>query len=621
MTSENIFWARQLGPDCKVCAETPECSCNTQTEDCIRINRDCNTCGTFKCEPKTDALGSGSSSTSKAGASKGALAGAIVGIIIFLSLALGLFLWYRRKQRAAKSKEEGVKEVPAAAEDVLKRPDPSEKMQAPQSPTSNLRVYSSHSSTTIDLDPDSQNGSVQQSQQGSQRTSNPFTDTHSIQTAITEGTNVIPIALVRPDNSSSLPAPPGSPSRPARSPELNLDHANVSMDTLRTPDRQYADSQISGISGRDRRQSYQTNASFSSDFLYEAPMIVTGSSAVRQVLGVSKAEVISAPGSVNSGSDLLRAPSLARPTTSSPLAATSFGPADVVREVDEEQEIVVRNDPFGDEYSPLPSSRVAPPSTANTAATFATSVHPISRPVTQTVEWHDNPPVYTWSRSDDSSRPSSINTQAGSVIDIGSATRVNVGLAGRVVAPNGGNSRSPVRATMGKLVTPTTEQGTLEGQQQVAFINAHAFENDGGKRSSAASGVSVTADSILESFPFVPPSPISSRPARSPPASPLAKEAFQSSSKAQPPSPLEPPNTQVFGTAGSHLSTASSGLGSFDFQIDPEPATLPKATAPSSFKHGGNQGRQRASLDTLALTADLSSYPLGFENETIPKRA
>lgn len=556
-------------------------------------------------------------STSK-GASKGALAGAIVGIIIFLGLAVGLFLWYRRKQRAAKLlKGQQVKEVPAAAEDVLKRPDPSEKMQTPPSPTSNIRVYSSHSSTTIDLDPDSQNGSVQPSQPGSHRTSNPFTDTHSIQTAVTEGTNVIPIALVRPDDASaSLPARPGSPSRPARSPELNLDHTNVSMDTLRTPDRQYADSQISGISGMSRRQSYQTNASYSSDFLYEAPMIVTGTSAVRQVLGVSKAEVISSP----SASDLLRAPSLTRPATSSPLAVTSFGPADVVKEVDEEeQEIIMRSDPFGDEHSPLPSSHIAPPSTANTAATFGTSVQNISRPVTQTADWQDNNvPFAPWTRSDDSSRPSSINTQAGSVIDIGSATRVNVGLAGRVLASNNG---SPVRATMGKLVTPTMEQGIQEGQQR-SFINAHAFENDGGKRSSAASGVSVTADSILESFPFVPPSPISNRPARSPPASPLTKEAFQPY-QAQPPSPLEPPNTQIFGTAGSHLSTASSGLGSFDFQIDPEPTPTakPESTAPSSFKQGGNQGKHRASLDTLALTADLSSYPLGFDNEPIPKRA
>ncbi|EEB88390.1 hypothetical protein MPER_13802, partial [Moniliophthora perniciosa FA553] len=70
--------------------------------------------------------------------------------------------------------------------------------------------------------------------------SNPFSDTHSIQTAITEGTNVIPIALVSPESSlrsNDESTRSTSPVRPARTPDmdLNLDHVNVSHDSIRTP--------------------------------------------------------------------------------------------------------------------------------------------------------------------------------------------------------------------------------------------------------------------------------------------------------------------------------------------------------------------------------------------------
>jgi hypothetical protein len=63
---------------------------------------------------------------------------------------------------------------------------------------------------------------------------------------------------------------------------------------------------------------------------------------------------------------------------------------------------------------------------------------------------------------------------------------------------------------------------------------------------------------------------------------------------------------------GSQLSTVSTGLGSFPFHIDsdsdPTSADDRRISPPSTF-----QGRQRASLDTLALTSDLSSYPLGYD--------
>jgi hypothetical protein len=66
-------------------------------------------------------------------------------------------------------------------------------------------------------------------------------------------------------------------------------------------------------------------------------------------------------------------------------------------------------------------------------------------------------------------------------------------------------------------------------------------------------------------------------------------------------------------STASQFSTASSGLGSFPFQIDSGNNTDSMSiNPPVPFN-----GRQRASLDTLALTSDLSSYPLGFDRDSV----
>jgi len=172
-----------------------------------------------------------------------------------------------------------------------------------------------------------------------------------------------------------------------------------------------------------------------------------------------------------------------------------------------------------------------------------------------------------------------------------------------------------------------------------AEAQARAQGLDKSRRMSGTSVVSTTstrADSILESFPFVPPSPISSRPVRSPPRSPLGQQftpAIQSQAPRTTPEstpssimsheariaeaesgaslpPLDPPPSRhVLGmSTGSQLSTASSGLGNFPFQIDS--GATEGIHPPSTL-----QGRQRASLDTLALMSDLSSYPLGYDRD------
>ncbi|KAF8897510.1 hypothetical protein BD779DRAFT_1608098 [Infundibulicybe gibba] len=653
------------------CPPPPPCNC-TADQDCFQINRqisllsksihyslttisnrDCFTCTQTKCvtrQNKQNNNGSG-------GVSKGALAGAVIGILIFLAGAIFLFVWYRRKSRLRKAilaGREGKADIPAPAETVLSRPDPAEKnSNSPPTELTTANVYSTPPNAHID--PESQHSSQPSpySPRGSTQT-NPFEDNSSIQTAGTEATNAIPIALVSPDShrassprseSATLPSTSTFPTRPARSPDLNLnlDHVNISRDSLKTGPR----------------NSYMSNASYSSDFLNEAPMIITPTKGtVRQVLGVVKAEVINAPGSLSPlhSPDPSKPHTLAaRPSIGSPLAASSFGPGDVVKEVDEGQASM---DPFSDMHSPASAAFTGSPSASTATIGQESSLRPTSSVGS---DWIPEEPNPIWSRSDPSSRPSSLSTQAGSVIDIGSATRVNVGLKGlgigyaSATSPLSANSlpRTPYRTTMGRLITPSSSGlGTLEEQQQRALAHAHAQAQgmDQSRRISGSSVMSATstrADSILESFPFVPPSPISDRPVRSPPVSPLGQQSFTNSSASPssqviltttPPSPLPqqvftndtrrpaanvpssdselpaPPDRRTLGlSTGSQFSTTSNGLGSFPFQIDNGANSDGSSAPPSAFG-----GRQRASLDTLAITSDLSSYPLGFDRDSMP---
>ncbi|KAJ7498950.1 hypothetical protein FB451DRAFT_1548693 [Mycena latifolia] len=593
--------------NCIQCPTTPSCNC-AANQQCFLINRDCVTCASVRCVSS-----SSSGSSSSGGVSKGALAGAIIGSLIFLALAVCAFLWYRRRLRLRGGPVYEVKkDVPARAETVLNRPDPTEKPATPSQPEPDhrVRVYSS-SNMTIDLDPQSQSSPLHSPSRHSAQ-SNPFSDNHSIQTAGTESTNVIPIALVSPEHrslSDSVPTTSTGPVRPSRSPDLNLDHVNVSRDSIRPLNKLYAPSQRSGVSAVSSRNSYMSNASFASDFLNEAPMIITP---VKGNVRVVKAEVISA-GSLSPMSVEGPRP-MSRPPVTSPLASRSFGPADVVKEEDEQP-----SNPFRDGGS-------------SPSASVTTFGHASPRPPSEASEWAAEGPTLPWTRSGGDSRPSSMSTQAGSIADIGSATRVNVGLATPV--SGGGFPRSPFRTTMGRLVTPNT--GSLEEQQQRALDHAQArAQAQGGdhpnrriSNSSVMSAASTRADSILESFPFVPPSPISDRPMRSPPVSPLGQQSF--SSAASTPRHAEfpktqirddsdsdlpaPPNRRTLGlSTASQFSTASSGLGSFPFQIDSGNGS--ELNPPTAF-NGIVNGRQRASLDTLALTSDLSSYPLGFDRDS-----
>jgi protein OPY2 len=570
--------------------------------------RSCSQCSTSRCEDQPASPNSGH------GVSAGVVAGAVVGSIVFLALSVSLFLWWRRRNAAAlQPSVQVVKDMPAPADTVLNRPDPTEKVVVTP-PTVNpvpnesvVRVYG-NSNATINLDPTSQSSPARSDSSHS----NPFGDNHSIQTTSTgsQSTNVIPIAFVPPPASvlptGSLPqASSTSLVHNSRAPrvELNMDHMNLSVESV-----PLNSASPSGVSTIPDDHSYITNASYASDVLSEVPTIVTG----RQVASAAKAAVVSASSARSLAS---------RPSTRSPLTASSFGPQDILHEADE---IPVPLNPFADQRPSVVGSSMPtrgstqPPQDLGTAG----DQHP----------WNADSGV------NDSDRPSSMYTQAASVIgaDIMDATRVHLGFAqpasGSVYHATPlassvmGGSTSLVRMASGRLVS-----NPLQYQQESSLATMQAQAQQSEKvqaipqrisMSTMASGVSGRADSILESFTFVPPSPISNRPLRTPPRSPLVQETHHVQ---DPPAPvqddgvLEPPNRQVLGmSTGSQLSSMSTGLGSFPFQIDHGSEgnqTEDLAGVPLSGQFI-DKDEMRASLDTLALTRDLtSSYPSGFNRQ------
>lgn len=626
------------------------------------VPRTCDTCGSNQCVAANDSNGATTSSVH--GVSGGAVAGAVIASLIFLAVVIVAFLWYRRRQRqrSTATPTDGKKDAVARAEEVLNRPDPNEKPTTPTTGTDSahtVRIFGG-SNTTINLDPESQGDSIAathgHNQARASTQSNPFADSHSIQ-SVSTGTqsNVIPIHLV-PPGSVSLRSDPSSqssasgPARPVRTPEmdLNINGSTPVPEPLRSANGNYAKSTRSGL-----RNSYMTTGSYASDVMSEAPVIITPSRGAIQVARIERAEVIRTPptstqpslyspdsaDSPKSGASLTVAGT--RPVIRSPLASSSFGPTEEDSGDHEQvpgQDVTVRANPFGDEHSPYPSSRLMPPSEHSPAASTATFGGE---------QWDPQSPRQPWAKSSKAAKHSSVNTQAGSIIGatISAAHRVHVGLdqyspgqdPNALSAPSTSGSdvphtpvsaamatpRSMHRMTSAKLIatpttgndmTPTTPSGVLERQQRYAIEELESSRMV--DRSSVVSAASTRADSILEGFPFVPPSPISDRPMRTPPRSPLAQQAFSTgapsptaaSSRSGSGSPLPaPPNRKLLGmSTASQSSTMSNGLGSFPFQIDsgngPEPADNPSS-----------MGRQRASLDTLALTSDLSSYPLGFD--------
>jgi len=536
-----------------------------------------------------------------------------VGSLVFLILTVAAFIWWRRRSAAAaKVTVAEVKDIPAPADTVLNRPDPTEKVVVTSPPTTSpapaasvVRVYGNETST-INLDPGTQAPDVRRDSSQS----NPFGDGHSIQTTSTgsQSTNVIPIAFVPPPASvlpvRSSPSPQASSISMVPGADLNMEHMNLSVDSV-----PLNSSIPSGVSVMADDRSYITNASYASDVLSEVPTIVTG----RQVASAAKAAVVSASATKSLTS---------RPSIRSPLTASSFGPQDMLHEAEESHKAPALLDPFADQRSPAIRSSMATQGSSQPAQDIDTTAgqHP----------WNAGIDI------NDPDRPLSTITQAASVIgaNIMDVTRVHLGFAppesASVYSPTPSAGASLVRMASGRLVSPFTSsgRGPLERQQESAMTNVQARRQQLEKApanpqrismSTMASGMSGRADSILESFTFVPPSPISNRPPRTPPRSPLAQETTHVPNRtaAVQNDVLDPPDRRVLGmSTGSQLSSMSTGLGSFPFQIDhgnqseePQVGVLPIGQVVDKVK-------QRASLDTLALTKDLTSYPLGFDRQS-----
>jgi len=566
------------------------------------------------CEQCAVAVCVTSSGPSNAGPNTGAIAGGVVGAFVGLLAIIGVVIWYRRRQLqstllAKKRATVDTKDVVARAETVLNRPDPTEKpatQQEEQQRQQPARV--SHSdSTTINLPPVAEN---------------PFSDQASINTASDRATNVIPIGYVAPSSSSALtsitdatnytsrtpssvaastitpPARPVStqtgqsgPIRPQRGPEIEDMRLDVTrpasealsdlsdLSSLAPPKAPYAPSTFSGISGVSSRAS---TMSASSSILNEAPQIVTPMQAnFRQVLGVQRAEVVQLSTSAPPSPGLSTRNSRATQATSarSPLARMAFSADDV----EEETETKTVGNPFADPTLIRPGS-------SKSTSTFGSPI-------------------------EDDSRPNSIISNNGTIIaNIGNATRVQVhkphtgrsnllSTVSTLSVPLVSSPRSPDFRTAGQLSPPA--QGV-----------PRSFDDDPSRRMSqstvATSHRTSTADSILEAFPFVPPSPISMH-HTSNPSTPLTQRGFAAQQEQSDPSSLMlPPNRQMLGmSVMSATSTTSNGLGGYSFQFGALSPSLPPSPAPGVS--------QRASLDTLALSRDLEAFPLPYDSPASPR--
>ncbi|KAF8529125.1 hypothetical protein BU17DRAFT_37347 [Hysterangium stoloniferum] len=594
------------------------------------------TCAKIVC----DALPSQSSGGS--GTSPGALAGAVIGALLFLSFIVLGYLYYRRREAAkeAAAKEKATVDVkpdiPARADAVLSRPDPhlaarsskgngTEKSSPASAELGTVRLYSNQSNTTINLDPSQ---GVQSSAVSTR--SNPFADGASIQTASgrSQSTNVIPIALVPPGSHQ------GHSGTPLRAPEvvlngngnMNLEHIDAEGDGLRVP---YASSARSGISGK----SFMTTSSIATD-LDEPPQIMTPKEGVvRQVFGVSQAQVVRVPSNGSASKSraarggLNRHPSKAT-IGRSPLAQQSFTPADIPLTnrdpVSPTTTVASRGNPFTDPVVPRRDSFA---DSSRSTDTFGSPN-----------EYHSEGPFTPRPGATfaESQNQSNHRVSVASTVDVGSI-RADIGTASRVIlgmqSPSSfsGGALSPgLSVSQSRATSMQTNSGrtivSLDHDDDGFSVRPHSVLS--GKTTSSR------ADSVLAGFPFVPPSPISALPPRSPGAastsnpvaspssvgSMFARQQALSTPLNQNGPPSSPTSTTTTLTQNDttaprglrgrvpppesrSISASSSGLETYPFQFEDQPAT-PNPPEPMT---------NRASLDTIALTRDLTAFPLEYE--------
>ena len=594
---------------------------------------------------------------------------------MLLAIVVFGYLHYRRREVAkeAAAKEQANAEVkpdiPARADTVLSRPDPHFGTHAPNSGSGEklshnvgstdatelgtVRVYNNQSDTTINLDPSHASG--RHSATRSAR-SNPFADGASIQTASdrTQSTNVIPIALVPPGGHPPDPlthSRASTPSRPARSPELtlndtnhlDLDHVAVSDSEIGGSRLQYESSTRSGISGR----SVMTTSSTATDLDESSTILTPTQGVVRQVLGISQAQVVRVPSNAgslpNSPTSPFAKPRGGRAGQSarnaaarvskgtigrSPLAQRSFTLADIPltnRETSSSISTVVsRGNPFSDSASPHRTSFADSSRTTDTLGSptdYHTEGPFTPRPGATFADGQVSRPVSTASTADGVSIRADIGTASRVILGMQSPSAYTPSTLSTGFSASGGTSMQP---NGGRTVTSVDRDDDDESVRPHSILSAKT--------------TSSRADSVLAGFPFVPPSPISALPPRSPgatspssspssagsmfarqqvlnkptnnspPASPTSTVATQVTVRPhqvphQPP-PIPRPNYSgpAADRAPSTFSTSTaSGLETYPFQFGSQPAMTPPAHPQLS---------NRASLDTLALSRVLAAFPL-----------
>lgn len=399
----------------------------------------------------------------------------------------------------------------------------------------------------------------------------PFSDHASIQTASarTGSPNVITIGLIPPPD--GLQPMPASPRRPERVPDLVL--RDQPADTLKPPTARFAKRLSAGtaITQSSVASSAFSTASSTMSILTEEPQIVS----VRQAVAVSKAEVVQvSPNTPTSTLHPLRG-------GRSPLSQSSYGPNDIP-----ERESSTGHNPFSDSGHGTSSA-----SSIRSTSTFGQSATP--------TQWQFPPTAWEGSNGGgSSSRPTSIMSTTSGVVTMGSATRV-VFSSPYAKGPGPAPPMPPIPTTL--QIPGSSSDG--DSERWMSHQSQHSV-------------ASSRAESILDAFPFVPPSPIAARPPRSPlgvtftPPSPAnSAQSFAQSQQRQQQlhqqqravdaGDLAPPRA----VRVSMMSTSSglSGLGDYTFQ----------------FQDGGSQGAidtnesiRRASLDTLALSRDVEAFPL-----------
>lgn len=413
-------------------------------------------------------------SSSSSGVGKGALAGAVVGVLAFLFLIIGGFLWWRRRsahRRAlAASREKAIENIPGVGPSSTLPPHLTA-MGAmgginATSPT-NPRFSRPMMSPPTEKTPGMEN-------------ENPF-DTASVRSGAPSAQS-IPIALASDGqlSPSGTAFTGGVPQRPARSPDVNIRNTPLgggvlsggsgsNAGGLAPPRRNYAPSQRTDYT----TSTMDSTASSAMEALYESPTIVTG--VKRTVIGAGRSEVVpvasvgASPLTPRGTNTLTPSSSSRRSTTStpgpSPLAQSGFRPTALSSAIEEEE------DPFGDSMS------LRSQSTNMTNMTFGMGTP-------------------------------SASVRSFAIAQPAVANRVNVASLTRsaTLRSIGGTSTAPPSAA------PHLAAHPHDAEDDTASVELYPPTRRPGSVQSFASNT----DSVLASFPFVPPSPLPTSSSRSP---------------------------------------------------------------------------------------------------------